>query len=264
MSDNKRSYYRNWYQHWQMEKAEEEKLQAMKYYSEMQEEEALPHLDIEVYRANHELSRKNAGPSSSNRIVNSGETRGIRDKANANGEIFRKVMIVFPLVLVVLTFMYSVGFIPQTLVDQFLNGGKQSSVMTYIALHDEIMVLHNEINLNLERHVPNENLTSEFQQELNEQYERVLQQTEMLMEQTGRTFANLNRLWSLKVTSLNEMVSSVLNQEEVTPEVLDYYHQFVEDQNEIGKQITLALTNLLFDHNIEYIERANGDIELVG
>lgn len=267
MSDNKRTYYRNWYQHWQMEKVEEEKLQAKKYFSEIQEEETPPHLEVERYQINHDQSRKYT--SSSNRGSVSISDGGGRNYANANvsttasGGVLRGATIVIPLLLVVLTLMYSVGFIPQTFINRNVNGANQAPVMAYIAQHDEIMILHNEINQSLERHVPGENVTSEFEQELKELYDRVVMETDTLMEQSEGAFANINRLWTLKLTSLDEMVESVLNQEEMIPELMVYYHQFVEDQNEIGKQMSLALAKLLSEYNIEFIEQVNGDIELV-
>jgi len=264
MIESNRSYYRNWYQHWQLEKEKEEKLQAMKYFSEKEQT-----IQLDEYRANHEINRQYTYGGSKRHYAHIGQKishQKINSRANnrkSNGEIFRGLLIGLPAVVVVLTLLYSVGVIPQDVVDRLLIGNEATAVMTYIGQHGEVMILHNEINHSLEKTIANQSISGEFQQELQVKHQLVQEQTELLMGDYDIDISNLNRLWQLKLTSLNEMVTYLLANEEITSETVTYYDQFVEDQNEIGEQISLALSQLLEEHHINYVQQMNGNIELV-
>ena len=270
MKESKKTYYRNWYQHWQQEKDEEEKIKAMKYFSEMQVEQD-DSLDIEVYKPGYDRSLLNSNQMVSSNLNERQESfnerqqgvhREVVRKSNTSGDVVRGLLLGLPLLLVIATLLYATGIIPQETVNRLFGVGGNSPVIAYIEIHDEVMILHNEINQSLVNHIPENLVTSEFRAELQAKHTMVQEQTARLLEESNAVFANMNRLWTLKLASLDEMVNYILTNDEVTPEVLTYFNQFVSDQNDIGEQISLALSNLLSDNEIDYIQLSTGNIEI--
>jgi len=263
MKEIKRTYYRNWYQHWQQEKEEEEKIKAMKYFSDLEVEGEQP-FELDIYRPKYEVNLQDN--QELQQILLDGKSEGVSHevirKSNASGELVRNLLIGLPLVLVLATALYAAGIIPQEMVNQIFNPGMESTLVTFISNHDEVMILHNEINQTLENHILNNQITTEFQQEIQTKHSLVQQETDLFMEQSTAISSDMNRLWALKMLSLNQMVTYVLENDEVTQDVLDYYTQFVQDQNEIGEQISLALSNLLVENNVNFIQLPTGDMEI--
>lgn len=72
----------------------------------------------------------------------------------------------------------------------------------------------------------------------------------------------MGRLLNLKLTSLNQLMGKLEGSESLTEEVKQAYNQFVSDQNEVGNQIVLALTNLLDANKIPYTKEVNGAIQI--
>ena len=75
-------------------------------------------------------------------------------------------------------------------------------------------------------------------------------------------FSEMGRLLNLKLTSLNQLMGKLEGSESLTEEVKQAYNQFVSDQNEVGNQIVLALTNLLDANKIPYTKEVNGAIQI--
>ncbi len=82
------------------------------------------------------------------------------------------------------------------------------------------------------------------------------------MATEGDNFSEMGRLLNLKLTSLNQLMSKLEGSESLTEEVKQAYNQFVSDQNEVGNQIVLALTNLLDANKIPYTKEVNGAIQI--
>ena len=82
------------------------------------------------------------------------------------------------------------------------------------------------------------------------------------MATEGDNFSEMGRLLNLKLTSLNQLMGKLEGSESLTEEVKQAYNQFVSDQNEVGNQIVLALTNLLDANKIPYTKEVNGAIQI--
>jgi len=124
------------------------------------------------------------------------------------------------------------------------------------------MVLHNNINQSLSNHITNNTINDTYLQELKTQQQNIRTQTQNLTSNTDETFSEMSRLLNLKLTSLEQLITQVTTSGSVTEEVTATYNQFVNDQNEVGNQILLALTSLLDNNKIEYTKQVNGSIQI--
>ena len=124
------------------------------------------------------------------------------------------------------------------------------------------MVLHNNINQSLSNHITNNTIDDAYLQELKTQQQNIRTQTQNLTSTTDETFSEMSRLLNLKLTSLEQLITQVTNSGSVTEEVTATYNQFVNDQNEVGNQIVLALTSILDNNKIQYTKQVNGSIQI--
>ncbi len=124
------------------------------------------------------------------------------------------------------------------------------------------MLLHNEINKSLSDHMSTGNFSSVYLQELKEKQNQIAVKTQEIMATEGDNFSEMGRLLNLKLTSLNQLMGKLEGSESLTEEVKQAYNQFVSDQNEVGNQIVLALTNLLDANKIPYTKEVNGAIQI--
>ena len=106
------------------------------------------------------------------------------------------------------------------------------------------------------------NFSSVYLQELKEKQNQIAVKTQEIMATEGDNFSEMGRLLNLKLTSLNQLMSKLEGSESLTEEVKQAYNQFVSDQNEVGNQIVLALTNLLDANKIPYTKEVNGAIQI--
>lgn len=124
------------------------------------------------------------------------------------------------------------------------------------------MVLHNNINQSLSNHITSNTIDDAYLQELKTQQQNIRTQTQNLTSNTDQTFSEMSRLLNLKLTSLEQLITQVTNSGSVTEEVTATYNQFVNDQNEVGNQIVLALTSILDNNKIQYTKQVNGSIQI--
>ncbi|MBQ1787280.1 MAG: hypothetical protein II005_11255 [Turicibacter sp.] len=124
------------------------------------------------------------------------------------------------------------------------------------------MVLHNNINQSLSNHITSNTIDDAYLQELKTQQQNIRTQTQNLTSTTDETFSEMSRLLNLKLTSLEQLITQVTNSGSVTEEVTATYNQFVNDQNEVGNQIVLALTSILDNNKIQYTKQVNGSIQI--
>ena len=106
------------------------------------------------------------------------------------------------------------------------------------------------------------NFSSVYLQELKEKQNQIAVKTQEIMATEGDNFSEMGRLLNLKLTSLNQLMGKLEGSESLTEEVKQAYNQFVSDQNEVGNQIVLALTNLLDANKIPYTKEVNGAIQI--
>ena len=132
----------------------------------------------------------------------------------------------------------------------------------YIKQYDELMVLHNNINQNLSEHIMNNNISPVYIQELKTQQQTIINKTQQLLLTNDESLSEMGRLLNLKLMSLDQLITKVSSSESVTDEVTEMYNQFVSDQNEVGDQIVLALTNILDENDINYTKQINGAIQI--
>lgn len=270
MGTKNKSYYRNWYQHWKEEEQEkQEKLE-----QSMNELRTYQTYNVEnpQYKANHDLSRQYAGYSQSKRRSSHSSYSSTRKKSqmadinlstqNQFSDALRGILIGLPLVVVLLTVLYAAGVIPQDKVYALFGITTTSPVTEYIQQYDELMVLHNNINQSLSEHISNNNISSVYIQELKNQQQNIINKTQQLLATNDETFSKMGRLLNLKLMSLDQLIIQVSNSETVTDEVTEIYNQFVSDQNEVGNQIVLALTEILDENNIKYTKQVNGAIQI--
>lgn len=251
-------YYRNWYQHWQQQKQEAEKIQMMSYFSEVNEQPQ----HLELYKARREYERPLRSQGSKKDFKKQLVNHRFNRQAKSNKDAIRSIMLGIPLAFVFLTLLYAVGIIPQEMINQWLNTSNNSLIITYANEYDRLINLHNEFNQQLAVQIRNDSLTPDALQVIQSNYAQIRAETERLMEHSDAGFSSMNRLWSLKLMSLTEMITSIDANGEITPEVLEYYNQFVADQNEIGEQMILTLTNLFAENNIDFTMQLDGSIQL--
>ena len=267
MGIKNKTYYRNWYQQWReeeqirLEKQSTNELRTYQY-----------NVDTTQYRANHDLGRKNVGYTRNNHRKSQSpyqKTRNGNQMAditlstqNSFADILRGILVGIPLVVVLLTVIYVGGVIPQNQVNQFLGLSTNKVVTDYIGKYDELMLLHNEINKSLSDHMSTGNFSSVYLQELKEKQNQIAVKTQEIMATEGDNFSEMGRLLNLKLTSLNQLMGKLEGSESLTEEVKQAYNQFVSDQNEVGNQIVLALTNLLDANKIPYTKEVNGAIQI--
>ena len=267
MGTKNRSYYRNWYQHWKEEEQEklEKSMNEVRAYQTYQ-------MDSNPYRANHDLSRQYAG----NRQQQSRKTESLYSASrhqshttdinlssqNQFSDVLRGLLVGLPLVAVLLTLLYAGGIIPQESVNHLFGINTTSAVTDYIEQYDQLMVLHNNINQSLSNHITSNTIDDAYLQELKTQQQNIRTQTQNLTSNTDQTFSEMSRLLNLKLTSLEQLITQVTNSGSVTEEVTATYNQFVNDQNEVGNQIVLALTSILDNNKIQYTKQVNGSIQI--
>lgn len=259
MAAKKRQFYRNWYQEWKREEEEE----ALKQLEEMTKyENSL--VDRTQYRANHELSRQYANggkPSSS-----SAKAKGTIDLSlsgeNTGADIVRGLLIGLPLVLVLVTILYTSGVIPPEKIQGLFGISTVSPVEDYLTQYDELMTLHNNINYQLTAHLKAGDFSESYKQELQTLQQTITDKTNALSQTSDQNFSNLNQLLSYKLLSLNKMIDLILNHQELSTEVSSYYDQFVTDQNQVGTQIVSALTGVLDQYKVGYTKQVNGSIQI--
>ena len=174
----------------------------------------------------------------------------------------RGILVGLPLVVVLLTLLYATGAIPQDKVDALFGISTASPVSEYIKQYDELMVLHNNINQNLSEHIMNNNISPVYIQELKTQQQTIINKTQQLLSTNDESLSEMGRLLNLKLMSLDQLITKVSSSESVTDEVTEMYNQFVSDQNEVGDQIVLALTNILDENDINYTKQINGAIQI--
>ena len=260
MGIKNKTYYRNWYQQWReeeqirLEKQSTNELRTYQY-----------NVDTTQYRANHDLGRKNVGYTRNNHRKSQSpyqKTRNGNQMAditlstqNSFADILRGILVGIPLVVVLLTVLYVGGVIPQNQVNQFLGLSTNKVVTDYIGKY-------NEINKSLSDHMSTGNFSSVYLQELKEKQNQIAVKTQEIMATEGDNFSEMGRLLNLKLTSLNQLMGKLEGSESLTEEVKQAYNQFVSDQNEVGNQIVLALTNLLDANKIPYTKEVNGAIQI--
>lgn len=270
MGTKNKTYYRNWYQHWKEEDQEkQEKLE-----QSLNELRVYQNYNVEnvQYKANHDLSRQSLGQTHSKRRCSSSPYSSTRKKsqvADINlskqtqfSDALRGILVGLPLVVVLLTLLYATGAIPQDKVDALFGISTASPVSEYIKQYDELMVLHNNINQNLSEHIMNNNISPVYIQELKTQQQTIINKTQQLLSTNDESLSEMGRLLNLKLMSLDQLITKVSSSESVTDEVTEMYNQFVSDQNEVGDQIVLALTNILDENDINYTKQINGAIQI--
>ena len=270
MGTKNKTYYRNWYQHWKegdQEKQEklEQSLNELRVYQNYNVENV-------QYKANHDLSRQSIGQPHSKHRRSSSPYSSTRKKSqvadinlskqNQFSDTLRGILVGLPLVVVLLTLLYATGAIPQDKVDALFGISTASPVSEYIKQYDELMVLHNNINQNLSEHIMNNNISPVYIQELKTQQQTIINKTQQLLSTNDESLSEMGRLLNLKLMSLDQLITKVSSSESVTDEVTEMYNQFVSDQNEVGDQIVLALTNILDENDINYIKQINGAIQI--
>lgn len=259
MAARKRQYYRNWYQEWKRDE-EEEKLNRIY-------ELGIPHqytVDPSQYKANHQLSRQTA--SNNRQSLKRRQQNQTMDLSltgeNTGVDVLRGLLIGLPLVLVLVTVLYVGGIIPLDTIQSLFGISTVSPVDEYLTQYDELMTLHNEINTAITSHLKLKDFSQNYKQELQTLQQNITTKTNSVTEQKNEDAANLNQLLAYKLLSLNKMIELVVNSEELTTEVSNYYDQFVTDQNEVGTKIVSALTTMLDSHNVKYNKQVNGVIQI--
>ena len=267
MSTKNKTYYRNWYQQWREEeqlKLEQQTMNEVRSYQYT--------VDANQYRANHDLGRKNTGYTHTMNRKSQSPYQANKKRAqmaditlsgqNSFADVLRGILVGIPLVVVVLTVLYVGGILPQESVNQFLGLSTNNVVTDYINQYDELMLLHNEVNQSLSEHMSSNNFSTIYLEELKEKQKNITTKTQELVATEGEEFSEMGRLLNLKLTSLNQLITKLEGNESVTEEVMQAYNQFVSDQNEVGNQIVLSLTNLLDTNKIPYTKEVNGAIKI--
>ena len=108
----------------------------------------------------------------------------------------------------------------------------------------------------------NNNISPVYIQELKTQQQTIINKTQQLLSTNDESLSEMGRLLNLKLMSLDQLITKVSSSESVTDEVTEMYNQFVSDQNEVGDQIVLALTNILDENDINYTKQINGAIQI--
>lgn len=267
MSTKNKTYYRNWYQQWREEeqlKLEQQTMNEVRSYQYT--------VDANQYRANHDLGRKNTGYTHTMNRKSQSPYQANKKRTqmaditlsgqNSFADVLRGILVGIPLVVVVLTVLYVGGILPQESVNQFLGLSTNNVVTDYINQYDELMLLHNEVNQSLSEHMSANNFSTIYLEELKEKQKNITTKTQELVATEGEEFSEMGRLLNLKLTSLNQLITKLEGNESVTEEVMQAYNQFVSDQNEVGNQIVLSLTNLLDTNKIPYTKEVNGAIKI--
>ena len=259
MAAKKRQFYRNWYQEWKREEEEA----ALKQLEEMTKyEESL--VNRTQYRANHELRRQyvSGGKTSSPSTKPKGMIDLSLSGENPGADILRGLLIGLPLVLVLVTILYTSGVIPQEKIQGLFGISTVNPVDDYLTQYDELMTLHNEINNQLTSHLKIGDFSETYKQELQTLKQQITDKTNTLAQVSDQDFSNLNQLLSYKLLSLTQMIDLILNHQELSAEVSSYYDQFVTDQNQVGSQIVTALTGVLDQYNVTYTKQVNGSLQI--
>ncbi|MCL1950636.1 MAG: hypothetical protein FWF59_13000 [Turicibacter sp.] len=295
MNAPKRNYYRNWYQQWQEEKKLEEKDQAMKYFSEMGVMVGQGEGESQLYSRQGQIFQKVAGGYAE---AGFGEPQGHYDNFNPGQfgqqgvemdadelayqnyrrqsqgskkmlskrqsrqlqDIGKGLLMGLPIVLLLLVILYAFDFIPQAAVNRFLMGDDPVVVATTQA-HSQLMEDFNSFNQQIASHITGGTLSPETAAQLQGDYTLLQANVEAFIAQNEGQ-PSLTRPWSLKLQSLGQMMGAINAYQQVNNSVIDTYNQFVADQNDIGDELTRALSEVLTDNNIPFTQLPGGGISI--
>jgi len=288
MIEQKRSYYRNWYQQWQEEKKQEEKAQAMKYFTQMEEENhhlmnpgpagqlyvrqgqvfqkgpemahgpmdyEARHDDVEPphheapyyeeYQPEMEYGpRMPQGRTQTRNNLSKKQMRKLQD-------VLRGLMLGLPVVIILLAVLYMADMLPANMLGGIFSHN-DPTVVAYIESHDSLMSQHNALNQSIASHITGGTLSPEVIATLQNEYGNLQTATNALLTDPSG-ISSMNRLWSLKLQSLGQMMAIFETHQQVDDVVIATFNQFVSDQNDIGTELTNGLNGLITEHNIQGI-----------
>jgi len=114
------------------------------------------------------------------------------------------------------------------------------------------MSQHNALNQRIAQHITGGTLSPDVIANLQNEYVDIQAQTAALLADPNSP-SFMNRLWSLKLQSLGQMMGIFETNPQVDDTVIATFNQFATDQNDIGVELTNGLSGLLTEHNIRGI-----------
>jgi len=187
----------------------------------------------------------------SKKILSKKQTRQLQD-------MVRGILIGLPVVIVMLVALSAAGVIsPVGFLGIF--SSNDPAIVAYAEAHNALMLEHNALNQSIFEHVSNQTLSEATAATLQNDYQNIQTKSQALMAEHAE-LTSMTRLWSLKLQSLEQMMLAIGSQQQANETVIAAFNQFVDDQNDIGTEMSRALSEFLSENNVDFTQQPGGGL----
>ena len=241
VQEQKRLYYRNYYQEHLAKKNKEEA---------MNEEVELTQ-EAQMYRANHHYQTQQGRPRST-------EMTSIKlTRTNRKEESFRGALFAIPLFIGLLIIAYSAGLFNMPSISDKVEVAFGENSMTYLTDYSELIVTLNEMNGLIEE----QGYDATAIKTLTNYQLEIQTLTQSLNGYDIQPFDRLTYLLQLSLSSVNQLFTA-LNAPASTETVQTVVTQSITDQNSVNEQLISELMRDLKEANLEAIQDLDGNLTI--
>ena len=244
MQEQKRLYYRNYYQEHLAKKNKEEAVN----------EELQRTQETQMYCANHYYQTHHHEKPKTTDMTS---IKLSRSRGNKKEESFKGALFVIPLLIGLMVVAYSAGLFNIPSVSDKVAATFGTSGMTYLTDYSELIVILNEMNGLIEENGYDASAIKTLSS-----YQSEIQTLTQSLNQHGiEPFERLTYLLQLSLSSVNQLFTT-LNEPASTETVHIVVSQYITDQNSVNEQLLSELMTVLKEANLEVSKDLNGNLTI--